>query len=212
MGEVMVQQPGDQLLGQFFVVVPAVRAVRLLAAGAMLPAARVHLVDVQRAVAAFVPPLHPRGVVKGEVQLCQLAGGAGAQLGRKGIRVAAHHHTAVGTMHPVFIKVALGQAGDEGAPHAAVGALHGHARLPAVEAAADFHSGGTGCPHRKAPAFHAVVGGRVRAQEAVGIEAVSIEEFTGNGGVIHAKISLRSMIVSARGAAVDEKVFQQFIQ
>ena len=212
MGKVMLQQPRDEFPRQLLVVVPPVRTVRPGCAGLMLPAAGVQLVDVQRAVAAFVPPLHPRGVVKGEVQLCQLAGGAGAQLGRKGIRVAAHHHTAVGTMHPVFIKVALCKAGDECAPHAGIGFFHGHACLPAVEAAADLHCCGTGGPHRKTPPFGAVVGAGMGTKDAVGIKAVSIEEFTGNGGVIHAKISLRSMIVSARGAAVDEKVFQQFIQ
>ena len=38
----------------------------------------------------------------------------------------------------------------------------------------------------------------MRTKDTVGIKAVSIEEFTGNGGVIHAKISLHSMIGSAR--------------
>ena len=198
MGKVMVQQPWNQLLGQLLIVVPAVGAVLLLAAGLVPPAANVHLVDVQRAVAAFVAALHPCAVVKVKVQLCQTAGRARPQLGGKCVGVAAHHHTAVGTMHPVFIKVALCKAGDECAPHAGIGFFHGHACLPAVEAAADFHCRGTGGPHRKAPPFGAVVGAGMRTKDTVGIKAVSIEEFTGNGGVIHAKISLHSMIGSAR--------------
>ena len=157
-----------------------------------------HLVDVQRAVAAFVAALHPCTVVKAEVQLYQTAGRTRPQLGGKCVGVAAHHHTAVGTMHPVFIKVALCKAGDECAPHAGIGFFHGHACLPAVEAAADLHCCGTGGPHRKTPPFGAVVGAGMGTKDAVGIKAVSIEEFTGNGGVIHAKISLHSMMGSAR--------------
>ena len=190
MGKVMVQQPGDQLLGQLLVVVPAVRAVGLGAAGFVLPAPGVQLVDVQRAVAALVAPLHPGMVVKGKIQLCQTAGRAGAQLGGKGIGVAAHHHAAVGSVDAVLIKITLGQARDKGAPHAGLGALHGHTGFPAVKAAAHLHGGGTGGPDRKPPALGTVRGrAGMCAQNAVGVEAVSIEKFTGNGRVIHAKIS-----------------------
>ena len=198
MGKVVLQQPRDQFPRQLLVVVPPVRAVRLGCAGLVLPAADVQLVDVQRAVAAFVPPLHPRGVVKGEIQLCQFAGGAGAQLGGKGVGVAAHHGAAVRAMHAVFVQISFRKAGDKGAPHAGIGFFHGHACLPAVEAAADLHCRGTGGPHRKTPPFGAVVGAGMGTKDAVGIKAVSIEEFTGNGRVIHAKISLHSMMGSAR--------------
>ena len=149
MGKVMVQQPGNQLLGQLLVVVPAVRAVGLGAAGFVLPAPGVQFIDVQRAVAALVAPLHPGMVVKGKIQLCQTAGRAGAQLGGKGIGVAAHHHAAVGSVDAVLIKITLGQARDKGAPHAGLGALHGHTGFPAVKAAAHLHGGGTGGPDRK---------------------------------------------------------------
>ena len=156
MGKVVLQQPRNQLPRQLLVVVPPVRAVRPGCAGLMLPAAGVQLVDVQRAVAAFVPPLHPRGVVKGEIQLCQLAGGAGAQLGGKGVGVAAHHGAAVRAMHAVFVQISFRKAGDKGAPHAGIGFFHGYAALPAVKAAAHLHGGGTGCPHGKTPALGAV--------------------------------------------------------
>ena len=199
----MFQQPGDQLPGKLFVVVPAVRAVGLGAAGLVLPAAGVHLVDVHRAVAAFVAALHPCAVVKVKVQLCQTAGRAGAQLGGKGVGVAAHHNAAVGTVDPVFIKFALRKAGDKGTPHAGVGAFHGHACFPAVKAAADLNGGGAGRPDCKTPAFGTVGGAGVCAEDAVGVETFALEKLTGNGGVIHAKISLYSMIVSALGAAVD---------
>ena len=212
MGKVVLQQPRDQLPRQLLVVVPPVRAVRPGCAGLMLPAAGVQLIDVQRAVAAFVPPLHPRSVVKGEIQLCQLAGGAGAQLGGKGVGVAAHHGAAVRAVHAVFVQLALRKAGDKGAPHAGIGFFHGYAALPAVKAAAHLHGGGTGCPHGKTPALGAVwVGAGVRTQNAVGIEAVATEKRAGNHRVIHAKISLL-LYVDRRCAPVDTRLFGQTIQ
>ena len=148
------------------------------------------LVDIQGQVAAFVPPLHPGTVVKAEVQPCQAAGGAGAQLGGKGVGVGVEHDAAVRPVDPVFVEVALGKARNEAAPQAGVGFFHGHAGAPAIKAAADIHGGGTGGPDRKPPALGTVRGrAGMCAQNAVGVEAVSIEKFTGNGRVIHAKIS-----------------------
>ena len=212
MGKVVLQQPRDQFPRQLLVVVPPVRTVRPGGAGLVLPAAGVHLVDIHRAVAAFVPPLHPRSVVKGEIQLCQFAGGAGAQLGGKGVGVAAHHGAAVRAMHAVFVQLALRKAGDKSAPHAGIGFFHGHAALPAVKAAAHLHGGGTGCPHGKTPALGAVwVGAGVRTQNAVGIEAVATEKRAGDHRVIHAKISLL-LYVDRRCAPVDTRLFGQTIQ
>ena len=212
MGKVVLQQPRDQLPRQLLVVVPPVRAVRPGGAGLVLPAAGVQLVDVQRAVAAFVPPLHPRGVVKGEIQFRQFAGGAGAQLGGKGVGVAAHHSAAVRAMHAVFVQISFRKAGDKSAPHAGIGFFHGHAALPAVKAAAHLHGGGTGCPHGKTPALGAVrVGAGVRTQNAVGIEAVATEKRAGDHRVIHAKISLL-LYVDRRCAPVDTRLFGQTIQ
>ena len=105
-------------------------------------------------------------------------------------------------MHPVFVKLAFRKAGDKGAPYAGVGALHGHACFPAVKAAADLDGGGTGRPDRKTPAFGTIGGAGVRAEDAVGIETFTLEKLTGNGGVIHAKIS--SMIFGAQGTGIGQ--------
>ena len=65
---------------------------------------------------------------------------------------------------------------DKGAPHAGLGALHGHTGFPAGKAAAHLHGGGTGGPDRKPPARGTVRGrAGMCAQNAVGVEAVSIE-------------------------------------
>ncbi len=191
MGKVMLQQPRNQLPRQLLVVVPPVRAVRLGSAGLMLPTAGVQLVDVQRAVAAFVPPLHPRGVVKGEIQLCQLAGGGGAQLGGKGVGVAAHHGAAVGAVDAVFVQVPLRKAGDKGAPHAGIGFFPWARRAPSRQSRRTPPRRWHRVPTRQNASPRRRLGRcRVRTQNAVGIEAVATEKRAGDHRVIHAKISL----------------------
>ena len=191
MGEVVVQQPGDQFPGQLLVIVPAVRAIGLCGVGFLFPAARVELVDIQGQVAAFVPPLHPGTVVKAEVQPCQAAGGAGAQLGGKGIGVGVEHDAAVRPVDPVFVEVALGKARNEAAPQAGVGFFHGHAGAPAIKAAADLHGGGTGGPDVEPPALFPMGAlGRVRAEDAVSVKAFANKKALGEGGIHHAKDSL----------------------
>ena len=190
MGEVVLQQPRDQLPGQLFVVVPAVRAVGPGGAGLMLPAADVQLVDVHGQVAALVPPLHPCAVVKGEIQPGQAAGVGGADFGGKGVGVGPHNDAAVGAVDAVFVEVALAQPGHKAAPYAGVGLLERDAGTPAVKAAADLHGGRAGCPDGKAPAlFAAIALPRVCAEDMVGVEAVAAEEGTGDRGKIHTKDS-----------------------
>ena len=148
------------------------------------------LVDVQGQVAALVPPLHPAGIVKGKVHPGQPAGRAGSQLGGKGVGVSPHHGAAILAVDAVFVQLSLGKAGHKAAPHAGVGFLERDACAPAVKAAADLHGSGTGSPDGEAPALFAVVTlPGVRAEDAVGVEAVAVEEGFGNGGKIHAKDS-----------------------
>ena len=190
MGEVVFQQPGDELPGQLFVIVPAVRAVGLGGVGLMLPAAGREFVDVHGQITAFIPPLHPCAVVEGKVQSGQAAGIGGADFGRESVGVGPHDHAAVGPVDAVFVELSLAQPGDKAAPHAGVGFLERDACAPAVKAAADLHSRSTGSPDREAPALFAVVTlPGVCAEDAVGVEAVAVEEGFGNGGKIHTKDS-----------------------
>ena len=190
MGEVVFQQPGDELPGQLFVIVPAVRAVGLGGVGLMLPAAGMEFVDVHGQITAFIPPLHPCAVVEGKVQFGQAAGVGGADFGRKSVGVGPHDHAAVGPVDAVFVELPLAQPGYKAAPHAGVGFLERDACAPAVKAAADLHSRGTGSPDGEAPALFAVVTlPGMCAEDAVGVEAVAVEEGFGDGGKIHTKDS-----------------------
>ena len=156
----------------------------------MLPAADVQLVDVHGQVAALIPPLHPRAVVKGEIQFGQAACVGGADFGGKGVGVGPHNDAAVGAVDAVFVEVALAQPGHKAAPYAGVGLLERDAVTPAVKAAADLHGGRAGCPDGKAPAlFAAIALPRVCAEDVVGVEAVAAEEGTGDRGKIHTKDS-----------------------
>ena len=93
-------------------------------------------------------------------------------------------------MDAVFVELPLAQPGDKAAPHAGVGFLERDACAPAVKAAADLHGSGTGSPDREAPALFAVVTlPGVCAEDAVGVEAVAVEEGFGDGGKIHTKDS-----------------------
>ncbi len=106
----------------------------------MLPAAGMQLVDVHGLVVALGAPLHPGMVVKGKVlQVCQLAGGAGAQLAGKGVGVAAHDHAAVCPVDTVLVQVTLLHPGNKSVPDAGRRALHRDTQPPAVKAAADLH-------------------------------------------------------------------------
>ena len=123
----------------------------------MLPAAGMEFVDVHGQITAFIPPLHPCAVVEGKVQFGQAAGVGGADFGRESVGVSPHDHAAVGPVDAVFVELPLAQPGDKAAPHAGVGFLERDACAPAVKAAADLHSRGTGSPDREAPALFAVV-------------------------------------------------------
>ena len=190
MGEVVFQQPGNELPGQLFVIIPAVRAVGLGGVGLMLPAAGMEFVDIHGQITAFIPPLHPCAVIEGKVQFGQAAGVGGADFGRESVGVGPHDHAAVGPVDAVFVELPLAQPGYKAAPHTGVGFLERDACAPAVKAAADLHGRGTGSPDREAPALFAVVTlPGVCAEDAVGIEAVAVEEGFGDGGKIHTKDS-----------------------
>ena len=61
---------------------------------------------------------------------------------------------------------------------------------PPAKPAAALHSRGTGSPDCEAPALFAVVTlPGVCAEDAVGVEAVAVEEGFGDGGKIHTKDS-----------------------
>ena len=93
-------------------------------------------------------------------------------------------------LYTSFVELPLVQPGDKAAPHTGVGFLERDACAPAVKAAADLHSRGTGSPDCEAPALFAVVTlPGVRAEDAVGVEAVAVEEGFGDGGKIHTKDS-----------------------
>ena len=188
MGEAVVQQPRDELPRQLPVVVPAVGAVLAGGVGGVLPTARVELVDVQGQVAALVPPLHPCGVVKGKIELCQDAGRAGAQLGGKSVGVGPHHGAAVPAVDAELVHLALLQPGDETVPDAGLGPLHGHAGTPAVKPAADLHGHSTGRPDGEPPAlFAALAAAGVCAEGAVGVKARTQKKRTVDRRKFHAK-------------------------
>src|SRR5699024_3576368 len=138
-GVVVGGQPGDQLPGQFLVVVPAAfAAVGGGGVGMTLPAAGVHLVDVHGQVAALVPVGHPLPVIKGEGQHRQPAGRARPQLAGKGVGVGVHLDRAVRLGDAVVVAVPFGGAGDVHPPEAGLVFLHGDV-LAAGPAAADRH-------------------------------------------------------------------------
>ena len=177
MGEVVLQQPGDELPSQLFVIVPAVRAVGLGGVGLMLPAAGMEFVDVHGQITAFIPPLHPCAVIEGKVQFGQAAGVGGADFGRESVGVGPHDHAAVGPVDAVFVELPLAQPGYKAAPHTGVGFLERDACAPAVKAAADLHSHSPRGPHGKPPALlPKVIPAGVRAQHTVGIKAFARKE------------------------------------
>ena len=108
---------------------------------------------------------------------------AGRTSGRESVGVGPHDHAAVGPVDAVFVELPLAQPGDKAAPHAGVGFLERDACAPAVKAAADLHSRGTGSPDCEAPALFAVVTlPGVRAEDAVASKQSPLKKDLGMEG------------------------------
>ena len=134
----------DKLVGQLGIVVGDILALGL-------PAARVHLVDVHRAVddIGLLLGLLPCGIVpRKAVQVVDLAAVGRPGLGVEGIRVSLVDKVARAGGHAVFVNVIFLHAGDEQLPdRVLIHLVHRvAARLPAVEIAHHADGGGMRCP------------------------------------------------------------------